>query len=87
VTDRLTTSFLRQVHAAATRAHEMPGRLTHAMRDRYGVTHSDVDCDTLIDALDYGVSGPAPTLAECDAEMARCGARPIRAALNNRRNA
>lgn len=73
--DRLTTAFLRQVARAAAKNAEMQGRLTDAMVGRYGCTHSDIDCDELIDRLDYGL-GDAPTLAEADAAMLECGVKP-----------
>jgi hypothetical protein len=47
------------------------------MEKRYGCTHADVDCDVLIDALDYGTSALNPTVADCDREMDLCGVAPL----------
>lgn len=73
---RLTSALLDRAHRAAVRNAEMASLVTEAMRQRYGCTHSDVDCDDLIEALDYG-SGNAPTLTECDRLMAACGVVPL----------
>ena len=74
----LSASLLRRAAKAAKANAEMAAKITLAMRERYGCTHSDVDCDDLIDALDYG-SGRIETLtvAECDRLMAQCGAHPL----------
>lgn len=74
---KLTNAFLRRVHSASIRHHELQRELGEAMTERYGCTHSDVDCDQLIDVLDMG-GGETPTVADCDLAMAECGV----AALN-----
>lgn len=44
--------------------------------ERYGVTCSDVDCDEIIDTLDYG--GGDITLEDVDRYMTAAGYPPIR---------
>lgn len=70
---KLSSDLLRRAARAAADHARLSGQVTDAFRDRYGVTHSDVDCDELIDALDYG-TGPTPTLARCDELMKEAGA-------------
>lgn len=65
---KLTADLLRRACVAAERHGKMIALISEAMRDRYGVTHSDVDCDVLIDVLDY-MGGEPPTLRECDELM------------------
>lgn len=71
----LTNALLQEAVSVAKRNREMAARMTAAFMERYGVTYSDVDCDTLIDALDYGL-GSAPTLADADNAMATVGVYP-----------
>lgn len=73
---KLTNALLKRACKAAEKHSEMSALITEAFEERYGKTHSDVDCDELIDALDYH-GGPPPTVAECDEAMARCGAPRI----------
>lgn len=73
---RLTSDLLRRAHLAAVRHSELADQITEAFRARYGRTHSDVDCDDLIDALDYG-QGSCPTLADADAMMEARGVVPL----------
>lgn len=70
---KLTAALLRRAAEAAMEHSKYNAMMSEAFNERYGHTYSDVDCDPLIDQLDYG-SGGIPTLAECDEEMARCGA-------------
>jgi hypothetical protein len=70
---KLTSALLRRAYRIAVAHSEISALVTAAMRERYGVTHSDVDCDDLIDPLEYGQGG-CPTLARCDAAMAVKGA-------------
>jgi hypothetical protein len=70
--EKLTTALLMQAYRAAAKNAKMAHRISGAMEARYGCTHSDADCDNLIEALDYG-SGAAPTLSYADEQMARCG--------------
>lgn len=69
---KLTNALLLQAHRAAIRHGAMNAQLTKAFNARYGCTYSDVDCDTLIDSLDYG-NGPLVTVADCDRDMANAG--------------
>ena len=57
---------------AAKEHARLSSQITEAFIERYGQTHSDVDCDHLIDALDYGLKDIS-SLAECDKAMALCG--------------
>jgi len=75
---KLTADLLRRATRIAEQASEVQAKLTEAFRGRYGITYSDVDCDPLIDILDYG-GGTPPTIAQCDQWMANCGAKRIRA--------
>lgn len=72
----LTSELLRKAQRAAQANAAMMARLSAAMEERYGCTHSDADCDDLVEALDYG-NGSCPTLAECDALMAGAGFPPL----------
>lgn len=70
---KLTSKLLERANRIAALHAIVSAEITAAFNERYGATHSYVDCDFLIDALDYGVVA-APTLAECDAAMESCGA-------------
>jgi hypothetical protein len=72
---KLTTRFLTRATRLAAKSQEMQNNLTEAFRERYGVTYSDVDCDFLIEALDYN-GGDLLTLEECDLHMKECGYLP-----------
>ena len=69
---KLTNALLKRAAAAASRQADLNRQLTEAFEERYGKTYSEVDADSIIDALDYG-HGPI-TLAECDQHMAIAGA-------------
>lgn len=69
---KLTQRLLNRAAAAAKRHNDMSQEITAAFLERYGQTHSDVDADFIIDVLDC--NGGAITVAECDREMANCGA-------------
>ncbi len=69
--NRRFSALLRRATRVSSQHSIIQGEITDAFIERYGVTHSDLDCDTLIDRLDYGC-GPV-SLNEVDAEMARCG--------------
>lgn len=70
---KLNAALLRRAVNAAAKAKAVQAELTAAFNDRYGWTYSDVDCDALIDVLDYGGNSHL-TVADCDREMALCGA-------------
>lgn len=74
---KLTNRMLAKANRIAGEAHEMAGILTEAFVERYGVTYSDVDADSIIDALDYG-NATGVTLEECDDIMTECGYPPIK---------
>lgn len=69
---RLTDTLLKRAHQAAIRHNTFNARLTKAFEQRYGCTYSDVDCNSIIDSLDYG-NGPLVTVQFCDSAMAACG--------------
>lgn len=73
---KLTTSLLTRASRLAAKAQEMQSVLTDAFHERYGVSYSDVDCDSLIDALDYQ-GQESLTLAEADKLMTEAGHPPL----------
>lgn len=73
---RLTTALLKRANRTSAQCRDVAGLITDAFRERYGVTHSDIDADELIEALDYG-AGEAPTLAEVDKIMTEAGHPPL----------
>lgn len=75
---KLSDALLRRAHRAAVRHSALNQQLTKAFQERYGCTYSDVDCDNLIDALDYG-AGSEPTVESCDAAMSESGCEVISA--------
>lgn len=78
---KLNQRLLDRAVRIASAAAIVQGELTAAFEERYGLTYSDVDCDALIDVLDYG-GGARLTVADCDREMLACGVSPAgRAAL------
>lgn len=74
---KLSTALLRRANSAAAEHRKLSDMITAAFLDRYGKTHSEVDCDSLIDALDYG-SGYISSLAECDRQMELCGVTTLK---------
>lgn len=74
---KLTTALLRKAARIAAKSRKINAELTAAFNERYGCTYSDVDCDSLIDILDYGLGETGKTLRECDRAMALCGIHPI----------
>lgn len=72
MTRQLTNSLLSRAFKAAVKARELNAELTEAFNARYGCTYSDVSCDGLIDALDYGTARSYPTIDVCDMLMAAC---------------
>ncbi|MCH8103752.1 MAG: hypothetical protein IIB28_11430 [Chloroflexi bacterium] len=69
--DRQFQQVLDAASRAAAENSRQAARGTDAFMERYGVTHSDVDADHIIEALDY--QGRKITAAECDREMASAG--------------
>lgn len=72
LTDRQFTGLLKRAARIARQASDVSGELSKAFEERYGCTHSDVDCDYLIDAVDYGQGGELSAKI-ADREMAQCG--------------
>ncbi len=68
---QLTTALLRKAASISEQHSVIQGKLTEAFEDRYGVTYSDIDCDQLIDILDYG--GGHIDLKKCDEIMRNHG--------------
>lgn len=73
---KLTNRLLNKGVRIASEAHKMNQELTEAFVERYGVTYSDVDADSIIDVLDYGVASGL-TLEECDDIMTEAGYPPL----------
>ena len=73
---KLTQALLDRASKLAKEFSDISSQITDAFEERYGVTHSDVDADYIIDALDYGQG--SITLAECDKHMAQAGYPRIR---------
>jgi hypothetical protein len=71
--NRKFAGLLTRAANAASKHAELSQEITKAFIMRYGCTHSDVDCDALIDPLDCGAGG-VPTPAEADGLMLECGA-------------
>lgn len=69
---KLTDSLLKRAHHIAIQHSALNHKLTKAFEQRYGCTYSDVDCDSIIDSLDYG-HGPPVTVEFCDSAMLACG--------------
>lgn len=74
---KLTDKLLREAHRAAARSMTISLQISEAFVERYGRTHSDVDCDEIIDCLDYG-HGLEMTIAECDRAMTEAGCPPLK---------
>ncbi|UQS95242.1 hypothetical protein Pam5_26 [Pseudanabaena phage Pam5] len=72
---KLNQRLLDRAVRIAKAATVVQGELTAAFEERYGLTYSEVDCDALIDVLDYG-GGARLTVADCDREMLLCGVSP-----------
>ena len=66
--------LLNQTAKAARRHQALSQRVTTAFEERYGTTHSAVDTEGIIDALEYGTG--EITVEECDAQMTKCGFPP-----------
>lgn len=72
---KLTRRFIAKVIKIAVENHNIQHQLSEAMIDRYGITHSDIDDDQLIDVFDYGTGGRV-TLEEIDEIMTNHGHPP-----------
>lgn len=70
----LTNRLLKRAARLAFEHSAVQSDLTRAFNARYGCTYSDVDCDEIIDILDY--HGGAITVEQCDDAMERCGFPP-----------
>lgn len=78
---KLTNGLLRRATRIAGQMSDIQGELTQAFEARYGTTYSAVDCDQLIEVLDYN-GGIPPTVEDADRWMAECGAPPIKDTTN-----
>lgn len=67
--------LVRRTAKAASKHVDLAHKLGDKLRERYGVHPSDVDCDCVIDALDYGM-GPDCTLKYIDEAMMDIGHPP-----------
>lgn len=75
MTEKLTNRLLAKAGRLASEMQAIQQRLTAAFTDRYGVTYSDADADSIIDVLDY--SGGSLTVEECDQIMTDAGHPPV----------
>ncbi len=48
-------------------------------QERYGVEPGDVDCDPIIDCIDYATNTAPRSIYDIDREMALCGVYPLEA--------
>lgn len=81
---KLTTKLLSEASRIAREAADMSGVLTEAFVERYGVEYSEINCDWLIDDLDYGLGNGHLTLKQADDEMTAAGHPPLRAGKGGR---
>lgn len=73
---KLTTALLPFAARIAYKNSKVQHLLTKAFSERYGETYSEVDCDELIDILDY--HGGHVDLSFADEAMTRCGCPPLK---------
>lgn len=71
---RIVRRLLNQTCKAAKKHRDLEQELSDALLDRYGIIPNDVDCDSYIDAADYGACHI--TLAQLDEEMTERGYPP-----------
>lgn len=74
LTDKQLDKLIRRQNALACEHTDLATKLGEAFQERYGTEPSEVDCDEVIDALDYGVINDC-SLAYVDRAM-RPSARP-----------
>jgi len=79
---KLTTAMLSRASRLAKEATKMSSTLTKAFVERYGVEYSEVDCDWLIDDLDYGMGNGHLTLEQADKWMTDAGHPPLKEKKN-----
>lgn len=72
----LTTKLLQRAARLAEQSQAVQVQLTQAFEARYGTTYSAIDCDDLIDILDY--NGGHVTLRIADEAMTSCGHPPLK---------
>ena len=78
--NRLIVGLLKRTARLAEDHRRAIAEVNEWFEARYGKSYSDVDCDHLIDILDYGVGSWAidgakgPSVALIDRLMADCGA-------------
>lgn len=71
----LTTRDLQQLAGTARDHLECSSRVAEKFIARYGITYNDVDCDELIEVLDYSCGHIS--LKEADRYMTAVGYPPI----------
>ena len=72
----LTTRDLQKLADITETRSQLQINIGQMFVERYGITYSDVDCERLIDTLDYW--GGSITLEEADRYMTAEGYPPIR---------
>lgn len=71
---RALSEAIRKAATLARKHREAIDAMAPLLRQRYGTIPNDVDCDSFIDATDYGHGGM--TVKELDTEMAARGYPP-----------
>lgn len=74
--EKYLKSLVRKTARASAIHCDLVIKLGGLLRERYGTHPSDVDCDCVIDALDYG-QDPKCTLKYIDEAMTACGHPPL----------
>lgn len=72
MTDKQLDRLIRQKANCASRNMDLATKLGPLLKERYGVEPGEVDCDAVIDAIDYGAMAGC-SLAYVDQHMAACG--------------
>ncbi len=73
---RVLSQAIRKASTLARKHREAIDAMAHLLVARYGCLPNDVDCDSFIEATDYGHGGMS--LADLDAEMTQRGYPPRR---------
>lgn len=78
MSDRTALGLIVKISDAQDRITQMKNKFDAWFIQRYGVHYSEVDCDSLIDVLDYNSGNPPRNLLELDEWMAASGVKPIK---------
>lgn len=75
MTDKQLDKLIRRKAKLAAENLDLANELGPLLKERYGVEPGDVDCDPVIDAIDYGAVRGC-SLAYVDHHMTDCGYPP-----------